>query len=77
MPLWGVLLTTVTIVGAATEVGLRVGVSRSNKPDFDNETQISSMTGANLGLLAFLLAFTFSMAAGHFDARKKNILEEA
>jgi hypothetical protein len=34
------------------------------------------MTGAHLGLLAFLLAFTFSMAAGHFDARKKVMLEE-
>ncbi|MFT6956506.1 MAG: hypothetical protein ACJAYC_001512 [Halieaceae bacterium] len=77
MPLWGVLLTTITIVWMATEVGFRAGVSRSNKPSFDNETQISSMTGANLGLLAFLLAFTFSMAAGHFDTRKKIILEEA
>ena len=77
MPLWGVLLTTVTIVWLATEAGFRTGVSRSNKPDFDDETQISSMTGANLGLLAFLLAFTFSMAAGHFDARKNIILEEA
>ncbi|MEH6517515.1 MAG: hypothetical protein V7742_12580 [Halioglobus sp.] len=77
MPLWGVLLTTITIVWVSTEVGFRTGVSRSNKPDFDNETQISAMTGANLGLLAFLLAFTFSMAAGHFDARKQIILDEA
>ena len=76
MPLWGVLLMTVTIVWVATEVGFRIGLSRSNKPDFDNDTQISAMTGANLGLLAFLLAFTFSMAGGHFDARKKIILEE-
>ena len=76
MPLWGVLVTTVVIVWLATEIGFRVGAIRSRQPDISNETQISSMTGANLGLLAFLLAFTFSMAAGHFDARKKTILEE-
>ena len=68
MPLWGVLVTTILIVWIATEVGYRTGSIRSRKPDVSNETQISSMTGANLGLLAFLLAFTFSMAAGHFDA---------
>jgi hypothetical protein len=76
MPLWGILITTVIIVWVATEVGFRAGVLRSNKSGINNEAQITSMTGANLGLLAFLLAFTFSMAAGHFDARKKIILEE-
>jgi hypothetical protein len=76
MPLWGVLVTTIFIVWMATEVGFRVGVNRSAGQGLNNETQISSMTGATLGLLAFLLAFTFSMAAGHFDVRKKIVLEE-
>jgi len=76
MPLWGVLVTTIIIVWVATEVGFRAGVSRSRRPGSHNETQITSMTGANLGLLAFLLAFTFSMAASHFDNRKNVILDE-
>jgi hypothetical protein len=76
MPLWGVLLTTVIIVWIASEAGFRAGALRNSHSGISNETQITSMTGANLGLLAFLLAFTFSMAAGHFDARKKIILEE-
>ena len=76
MPLWGILIATITIVWMATEVGFRLGVFRSKGAEFNNETQITSMTGAHLGLLAFLLAFTFSMAAGHFDARKKVMLEE-
>jgi hypothetical protein len=33
--------------------------------------------GASLGLLAFFMAFTFSMAASRFDARKTLVLEEA
>ncbi|MBE9539588.1 MAG: hypothetical protein IMF06_10930 [Proteobacteria bacterium] len=76
MPLWGVLVTTIIIVWVANEVGFRVGVSRSRGPGSHNETQITSMTGANLGLLAFLLAFTFSMAANHYDNRKNIILGE-
>jgi hypothetical protein len=35
------------------------------------------MVGSTLGLLAFLLAFTFGMAASRFDTRKLNVLQEA
>ena len=35
------------------------------------------MVGATLGLPAFLLAFTFGMAADHFHARKVALVEEA
>jgi hypothetical protein len=35
------------------------------------------MVGAILGLLAFMLAFTFSLAASRFDARRQVVLEEA
>jgi hypothetical protein len=77
MPLWGILVTTVIVVWLAKEVGFRLGFRLSNKSSLNNETQITATTGANLGLLAFLLAFTFSMAAGHFDTRNKIILEDA
>jgi hypothetical protein len=77
MPLTGVLLTTVFIVLVATELGYRIGVIRARRPKYHNADQISSMTGAHLGLLAFILAFTFSMAAGHFNERKQVIMEES
>lgn len=77
MSLSGILFTTIFIVLIATELGYRIGLARRNRPDFDGEAQVSSMTGAHLGLLAFILAFSFSMAAGHYDARKEVILEEA
>ena len=35
------------------------------------------MVGSILGLLAFLLAFTFSLAAARFDTRRQTVLEEA
>lgn len=77
MPLWGVILTTIVSVWLATEVGFQAGLSSRRKSGFDNETHITSITGAHLGLLAFLLAFTFSMAANHYDSRKQVIWEDA
>jgi hypothetical protein len=35
------------------------------------------MVGATLGLLAFILAFTFGLAAARFDARRQVLLDEA
>jgi hypothetical protein len=35
------------------------------------------MAGSTLGLLAFMLAFTFGMAASRFDARRALVLDEA
>ena len=33
--------------------------------------------GSTLGLLAFMLAFTFGMSGSRFDARKQLVLDEA
>jgi hypothetical protein len=35
------------------------------------------MVGATLGLLAFILAFTFGLAAARFGARREALLDEA
>jgi hypothetical protein len=77
MPLWGMMAATIALVWGATEVGYRGGLARRDTSGFDNEAQVNAMTGAHLGLLAFVLAFSFNMAAGHFDARKQVILNEA
>ena len=37
---------------------------------------IGSVVGATLGLVAFLLAFTFNMAAGRYDERKQLFLDD-
>jgi hypothetical protein len=35
------------------------------------------LVGATLGLLAFILAFTFGLAAARFDTRRQVVLDEA
>ena len=75
--LWGILLGTIAVVLTVSELGFYLGQRRARSPEFESEAQVSSLTGAHLGLLAFILAFSFSVAASNADKRKSLILEEA
>jgi hypothetical protein len=77
LPLWLVLLGTIAGVLAVSELGFLLGIRRRRQAEFESEVQVSSLTAAHLGLLAFIMAFSFSMAAGHADKRKGLVLEEA
>jgi len=57
-------------------VGQRVGMYH-RKTDLDiQHTPIESVVSAAFGLLAFMLAFTFQIAANRYDARKAMLMEE-
>lgn len=77
VPLWNVLIFTLLAVLIAIELGYQAGRLRAVKQAFDSEALLSAMTGAHLALLAFIMAFSFSMASEHHSDRKKLILEEA
>jgi hypothetical protein len=77
LPLWGLFLTIVLLVLAAIEVGYRLGSYRHRYAGREKEAPVGAMVGATLGLLAFMLAFTFGMAASRFDTRKQLVLDEA
>jgi hypothetical protein len=64
----------ILIVGA-TELGHRTGLRlREMEP---RRPDLGTLTGAALGLLALLLAFSFSIALSRFDARRDLVLQEA
>jgi hypothetical protein len=65
---------TVFLVVGAILIGQLLG-SYMKKRSGGGET-IGSVVGATLGFLAFLLAFTFNMAANRFDNRKNLMMEE-
>jgi hypothetical protein len=67
-------VTIALIIGAA-ELGAWLG--RRHNAGASKETDISTLTGAALGLLALLLGFSFSLALSRFDARRTLVLEEA
>ncbi len=76
LPLWGVFLATVAIVALCLEGGYRLGRWRHERSKLEKEAPVGAMVGATLGLLAFMLAFTFGMAASRFDSRRQVLLDE-
>jgi hypothetical protein len=75
-PLW--LILVVTIVGqlASIEFGFRFGHVRQGKPNKAQMAQVRAIMGASLGLLAFMLAFSFNTAQQHFEERSRAYLLE-
>lgn len=77
IPLWVLLIGTVGIVLASVEGGYRLGVFRHRRFELEKETPVGEVVAATLGLLAFLLAFTFSFAASRYQDRQMVVLKEA
>lgn len=75
LPLWALLVAIVLLVLIAVEAGYRLG--KSGRTEKDEDTPVGEMVGATLGLLAFLLAFTFGLAASRYDTRRQLLLDEA
>jgi hypothetical protein len=70
------LLIPFIIVLVPILIGQRYGINQVKKTPDLQRTPVGSITGASLGLLAFLLAFIFQIAANRYDIRKKLLLDE-
>jgi hypothetical protein len=78
LPLWSVFVLTLAICIGAVEAGAALArITLRQKKKKEPEAPLGSLVGAVLGLLAFILAFTFGITASRFDARKQLVLEEA
>jgi hypothetical protein len=75
-PLWLLFILTIIVVLFSYVCGSRLGCYLRLKGEKQNEAPIGAIVGATLGLLAFMLAFTFSIAASRFDVRKQLLLDE-
>lgn len=69
--------TSVAIVLLSIEVGFRLGRRRRRATEEEREAPVGAIVAAILGLLGFVLAFTYSIAASRFDARRTIIVDEA
>lgn len=74
----GLLLAGFIFLGIllCLEVGRRVGVRRKLRESEDAGPGAGALEAAVYGLLALLIAFTFSGAASRFDARRQLVVEE-
>lgn len=77
LPLPAVFLLIISLVLLSIDGGFRLGRYRRQRSEQEKDAPVGAMVGSTLGLLAFMLAFTFGMAASRFDARKALVLEEA
>ena len=77
MPIWVLLIGTILLMVIFIEFGFRLGKSAQLNAKKAQTSQVRAIMGAGLGLLAFMLAFTFSTAQTHFEARVQNLAEEA
>lgn len=77
LSLWAFCGTTVVVVLLSIEGGYRLGRFRRRNSEEEKEAPVGAIIAATLGLLAFILAFTFGLAASRFDDRRKIVVEEA
>ena len=73
---WWILFGTMGLVFLCLEVGIRRGRARLRSGKGKLEVS-GAMVGAVMGLLSFLLAFTFNGAATRGEARKALVVKEA
>ncbi len=76
-PLAGLLVAIILVLVVFIEVGFRFGVAHRPQSMKTQTAQVRAIMGATLGLLAFMLAFTFSIAQRHYETRVQNMVEEA
>lgn len=75
-----VALIALALLGAmvlGAEAGYRVGRRGRAAHNELTRTQIISIQGSTMGLLALLLGFTFSMALSRFEYRKQMVVQES
>jgi len=77
LPLWALFVFILAVVLLSVECGYRLGKYRRSRHEEEKEAPLGTMVGATLGLLAFILAFTFGLAAARFDTRRQVLLNEA
>ena len=77
VPITGIFALVGTLMLAFFEVGYQFGERAQSHRDEDAPSSLGPMVGGLLGMLGFVLAFTFSMAAAQHDLRKQIVVDDA
>ena len=77
VPMWLFFVAVCGLSGLALEGGYRIGRWRRRRAVEEKEAPVGAMVAAIVALFAFLLAFTFGMAANRFESRRQAVLDEA
>ena len=77
LPLWALFVLLLLGNLLLYECGFRLGRLRSRQAQKESDASVSAIVASELGLLAFMLAFSFGIAASRFDLRRTTVLYEA
>jgi hypothetical protein len=77
IPLAALFILTIVFIIVAIEAGFRLASYMRSRGKPENEAPISTMVQSTLALVAFMVAFTFGVAAERFNERRVLIIEEA
>lgn len=77
LPIVGVFLAFALVALVMSEIGYRIGHWWQERTPDEKDGPTNMIVGALLGLMAFLLAITMSMASDRFDTRRALVLTEA
>lgn len=77
MPLWLIFGLTILVVVLAIEVGYQFGDFARRRRKDEKESPVAAIAATVLGLLAFMLAFTFGISADRFQARAELVRDQA
>lgn len=75
-PLWIIFAATVASIVASIYSGIFISRIRRKDTPTEDDMPVGTIVGASLGLLGFLLAFTFGFTASRFDSKKQLLLDE-
>lgn len=77
IPLWVLFFATILVVLVSIELGYLVGRQAHRRSEEEKESPASAIAATVLGLVAFILAFTFGIVFSRYDARKELVRQEA
>jgi hypothetical protein len=77
LPIWAIYPFTVAILVAAVAVGYRYILAKRRETPDTSDKGMGAISGATLGLLAFLLAFVVGFGLNLFSERRVLVIDEA
>jgi hypothetical protein len=77
LPLWALFAVLLAGNLLFDECGFRLGRLRAGQSGREAADTVGTIVAAELGLLAFLLAFSFGIVVSRFDVRRQMVLDEA
>lgn len=77
LPIWSIYAIIILLLFLSFEVGYQISKYTFKSNDKQSFSSTGPMVSGLLGMLAFVLAFTFAMASSQHNLRKQHVIQEA